>query len=406
MAVECRGTSRQANINASHHKFGGAHSRDFSLSRSALLFWGLVIIATPFYVFSSGLPQPADLMLALLIGASLALWGWGLHPQIMPAVSWGIAFFLLTVIVNLAFGVVRQNLSYLSAVLFMLFNATTFVFAIAMYYSEPARFTAATGNAAAMSLVLQSVLSFALGGVSHGRAHLFFNNPNQLGYFALTTATLLVICSHRAKLIRGALPVGLISGLYLAALSLSKAALLGYALLSLIEWLHLPARMRWRLAFAAGAVVIGVVLSGVVDRWLILSNVSARLQSVGSSSDDNLAARGYGRIVSYPQYLAFGSGEGEPSRWVLGQAKELHSSWGTILFAYGFLGLSLFVGFLVSTAQTAGLRRFAYLTPLFFYGLTHQGLREPLFWVTIAMILVSPQSMRFDGGRNQATASV
>jgi hypothetical protein len=364
-----------------------------AFSQIALILWGLVLLLTPFYVFPSGSPQPADFVLAVLIGGSLLLWGWQSYPNIIAATTWALSFFLLTIVVNLTFIVVRQDLTYLPAVLFMAFNAMTFVFALGVYAAQPLTFTKVTGNCVAGSLLLQAFLSLALGGVSRGRAHLFFNNPNQLGYFALTMATLLLVCGRRVKLLRGSLSAGLGCGLYLAALSLSKAALLGYALLGMIEWLRLTNRAKTRWAIAVTCVATAIALSGVMDRWLILSNVSARLQSVGVSSDDNLAARGYGRIVNFPQYLAFGSGEGEPSRWVLGQAKELHSSWGTILFAYGLLGLSLFLGFLASTAQTVGFRKFVYLIPLFFYGLTHQGLREPLFWVTLAMVLLGAQTV-------------
>jgi hypothetical protein len=368
------------------------------MNRFALAIWGVVVVVTPFYLFPSGMPQPADVILAGLIVGSLLVWGWKTYPRALPATSWGMAFFLVTIIVNLAFGVLRQNTSFLLPVLFMAFNATTFLFALGMGYSEPKRFIEVTGNASAASLCLQVVVSLILGGVSHGRAHLFFNNPNQLGYFALTTATLLVVCSTRVRLLRGALPVGLLAGLYLAALSLSKAALIGYALLLVLVSFRLQKRTQTRVYLAVGLLLLVMFTSGVMDRWLILSNVSARLQSVGVSNDDNLAARGYGRITGYPQYLAFGAGEAEPSRWMLGPAKELHSSWGTILFAYGFVGLFLYVGFLVSTAQTAGLRKFAYLTPLFFYGLTHQGLREPLFWVSVAFVLlVGAESFETNG---------
>jgi hypothetical protein len=330
----------------------------------------------------------------LLIGGCLLLRGWTTYPAVTPATVWAILFFLATVAVNLSFALMREDLSYLPAVFFMVFNAATFLFTLGIYYTEPRSFTRATGNAIATSLALQAALSIILGRVSQSRAHLFFNNPNQLGYFALIGTTLLVVCARRVPLARGAKPVGMTAGLYLAALSLSKAALIGYTILALLEWSQLTRRVKARWVLAAAVAVIALTVSGAMNRWLILSNVSARLQSVGVSSDDNLTARGYGRMVNYPQYLAFGAGDGEPSRWVLGQAKELHSSWGTILFAYGVLGFTLFVGLLVATARTTESTTFLYLFPLFFYGLTHQGLREPLFWVTLAMVLLSAESIK------------
>src|SRR5207249_4352790 len=77
-------------------------------------------------------------------------------------------------------------------------------------------------------------------------------------------------------------------------------------------------------------------------------------------------------------------GEGADDRF--GQRDEMHSTVGTLLFAYGIPGLLLFGGFLSAVYQSAKWPNAKFLIPGFLYGLTHQGLRFPEFWILIAFV--------------------
>ena len=113
--------------------------------------------------------------------------------------------------------------------------------------------------------------------------------------------------------------------------------------------------------------------------------VDARDNLTRSDSSD-VSGRGYERIFDYPQYTFFGAAEGALTRFGRNQ-KSLHSTVGTIFFSYGVVGLGLFFAMLLSIFRTAGLEAAAFILPAFLFGVTHHGLRFPLAWLLIAIIL-------------------
>ena len=110
----------------------------------------------------------------------------------------------------------------------------------------------------------------------------------------------------------------------------------------------------------------------------LAGRVTERLENIGGQADDLLAGRGYDRIWRYPEHLVVGAGEG--AAWRFGTSTnylELHSTFGTVLFSYGFVGFCLFMVLLWVMLRRAPLAHMLYSLPLWAYGLTHQGLRNP-----------------------------
>jgi hypothetical protein len=91
--------------------------------------------------------------------------------------------------------------------------------------------------------------------------------------------------------------------------------------------------------------------------------------------------RGYDRIVNHPEFWFFGAGEGSFQRFESVLGGEIHSSWGTIFFSYGLIGTLLFLLFFLNVFKYK--KNFFYFMPIFFYGLTHQGLRSTQFWILL-----------------------
>ena len=75
-----------------------------------------------------------------------------------------------------------------------------------------------------------------------------------------------------------------------------------------------------------------------------------RISRIGLDGDDNFNGRGYDRLVKYSQYLLFGAGEGDYSRF--GYDIEIHSTLGNILMSYGIIGLLLFVTMIILAIQS------------------------------------------------------
>jgi hypothetical protein len=339
------------------------------------------VLLKPFYFGSSGGAQIADAVLCLAVLAAL----FGAHVK-WPAPQRAVlgAALLFTgymAMVNLFwFAVLAEKLVAYSAA-FAIFNVLLYVIFAKAALMDFERAFRTLAWAVAISAYLQVLLSGAAMTTGAVRQTLFFNNPNQLGYWALLSASMFVVCLTRVRLPLYVQVSTLLCLAYLSALSLSKAAMLSLALLLGLHFLRNPKLM------IAGAIVVGAITVLMPDPEIV-DHVVNRIDDIGSQSDDNAAGRGYTRITDYPQYLLFGAGEGGFSRFV-GVTFELHSTFGTILFSYGVIGCLFFLLFMNKLLRCSGWHQFMYILPSFLYGITHQGLRFSFLWLLLAVIAAS-----------------
>ena len=173
-------------------------------------------------------------------------------------------------------------------------------------------------------------------------------------------------------------------GLYLAALSLSKAALVSFAFLLIWHIIKKPLKLIIVASLLAGFIVFGGELE-------IVQNVENRIANIGQQSDDSAESRGYGRIFAHPEYLIFGAGERGLDRFP-GEDHELHSTLATIVFSYGAIGSTIFLLMIFQIWTISGMRTIIYLGPPFLYGLTHQGFRFSLLWILFAVLAAAPKA--------------
>jgi hypothetical protein len=209
-----------------------------------------------------------------------------------------------------------------------------------------------------------------------------FNNPNQLGYYALLSASLLLLLQRRRYVTTLEVAIGGVAASYLALISASKAALGGIGLLVIAG---VFVRLRTMIVVAIAFTLVLVVanpMQAAIDRTI------TRFETDSSASFAE--ERGYDRILKYPEYWVVGSGEGAYKRFendtALGD-HEIHSSIGTLFFSYGIVGTLLFAAFLWTVIRRTGLRTWLLIIPSLAYGMTHQGLRFTLFWVLLAIVV-------------------
>lgn len=346
----------------------------------------MFLVISPFYVWKSGRPQPADGVLAialvyLLIGHRPAL-----PAGLRKAVIGVFLFAIYAATVNLIWGAllldsVVQKVGALGFASFYFFNAAVFAACVLLYIRHRAAFFAVTAWGTIGALGVQLVLLMIRGGSGLFREKLFFNNPNQLGYYALLSAGIVAFCYRPARVPLLVAAAALAVTTLFAASSLSKAALVGTGVTACVAALRKPA-----LLFAT----ILIILVGMAarDPSELINRVTIRMQDIGTQGDDTLEGRGYTRIASHPQYLVLGAGEVGLGRFG-GYGGEMHSSWGTVLFCYGAVGAGLLVAFFWAALRHLRLMDLLYPVPIFWYGVTHQGLRFRLFWVFIALLCVA-----------------
>lgn len=356
------------------------------LADPRLLLWSLVILLLPFYVFDSGLPQPADLLGLLLLFMLLRRWNGRLRPSLAQPLKSLIVFMLYVIAVNVAWSFIELRFSldtkegFLIAPTFYIFNGFTFLAFLLMFQRYGELMLWLTARLVLISLVVQVVVAFIVPRVV-GRSIVMFNNPNQLGYYALLSAGIVMLAQRRLRLSTIQVTIGLAASSYLALLSASKAALASIAGLGTVLLIS-----KFRTIVLMSLVFVVLIFtdnpfSNAIDR------AQARIEN--DKSLQFVDERGYDRILNYPEYCVLGAGEGGYTRFretsLIG-SHELHSSMGTLFFCYGIAGTILFGIFLWRTTSGSGLRAWIIVGGGFAYGMTHQGLRFRLLWVLLGMV--------------------
>jgi hypothetical protein len=352
-----------------------------------LMLWSLVVVLMPFYVFDSGLPQPADLLGLLLLFILIRRWNGKLRPSLARPLKSLIVFMLYVIGVNIAWSFLLLTFTldakegFLVAPSFYIFNGLTFLAFLLMFQRYGELLLWLTARLVLISLLLQVALAFVVPRVV-GRSIVMFNNPNQLGYYALLSASIVLLGQRRLRLSTIQIVVGLAASSYLALLSASKAALASIAGLGT---LLLVSKLR---TIVLMSLVFVILL--FTDNPFSKAMERAQMRIENDKSMQFVDERGYDRILTHPEYCVLGAGEGAYNRFretsMIG-SHELHSSMGTLFFCYGILGTILFCIFLWRTTSGSGLRAWIIVAGVFAYGMTHQGLRFRLVWVLLGMVV-------------------
>lgn len=213
-----------------------------------------------------------------------------------------------------------------------------------------------------------------------------FNNPNQLGYFALCVTSLAAVLYLRG-LFSGLSCVGIWgAAAFLVVLSASRAAVLGVLPALLIGVSALgkkrvtPLTLVICLLFAAGVGYLYV--AGQFEHL----DVVRRMQT-NYGRYNNLSSRGWDVMPdTAPQFL-FGRGLlGEE----LDSEIEVHVTFWSFMVDYGIFAFLLFMavwlGWIRRVYQEFGLLGLAVIAaPATLYGLSHNGSRFTIVWVLIGL---------------------
>lgn len=351
-----------------------------------LWLWAIYLIVQPFYVFPKGMPQPSDVLALLIFGVCFVRDGIGVPARVRA--SRALIAFVAWVFLVSAYWIVAvagsgdgasDDIRVWRFPLFHFFNLIFFVGLIALFRRYGTRAFSWTFWGTQASLGLQVAAAFWTSLNVQQRATLYFENPNQLGYYALLAATLLVLCGKRCNAPSVAVVAGLLAAAFLNSLALSKAA--GLGVLMLIGFLVVR---RPLVVVAMGIVLFAALQLGLLDG--LAARIEWRFAGLGSDVDDSFDARGYDRLLLFPRYLVFGAGEGATSRFGLNMSGELHSIVGTLVFSYGIIGFWLFARFTIYALRMVPGLDLLTLVPIAMYGLTHQGLRFRPFWVVLSVV--------------------
>lgn len=376
---------------------GMLHETARLLGDPRLGVWALFVFLLPFYVFSSGLPQPGDMLVIPLALLALRAWDGRLDRSARRPLSTLIAFTVWVIVVDWAWALIEGNFGLFGPDTFLLFpiyyvyNTLVFLIVCVLYRRYGQAFLWLTLNAVFATVLVQAAASLLLHREHAFRGAGFFNNPNQLGFFALVCASILALGKRGLGFGSIKTAIGLTTCSYLALVSASRAAVIGTGILFALTVIANPRRI----------VVVGLVVAGLAALGGPLSNALDETQQRFTANRypqfSFLEERGYDRIFANKQYWLLGAGEGGTGRFVdttLIGATEIHSSLGTIFFCYGVVGIGLFLAFLLRIVERASLRSMVMLIPALSYTVAHQGLRSTSVWILFGVFVCIKHSQR------------
>ncbi|MEZ4365358.1 MAG: hypothetical protein R2939_03600 [Kofleriaceae bacterium] len=356
----------------------------------AMLAWITYLLLVPLYVFKSGLPQPGDLFIMIMVPAVLWRWNGRLPRAAREALQPLLWFTGWVFVVNYSWAMILGKFglfgpdTFVLYPLYYLYNALVFLAALVLFRRHGEAFLRVTlyvTYGIVGALVLSSFVTRGDG----LRGSLFFNNPNQLGYYALLSACIIELLHRRLKQRRLTSGLALCACGYLSLISASRAAAIGISLLLIFMIFSNPRTLVVASIAAIALLAGGGPISNAIDAS------QQRVLAAQQNPVGFLEERGYDRLLAHKEYLLLGAGEGGFSRFNESSRvknMEIHSSAGTVLFSYGVVGAILFLAFLGRVVWGAAARDALVLLPALIYTVAHQGLRFTMLWVLLAVFLM------------------
>ena len=357
----------------------------------------LALVCLPLYLFPSGGLQLTHLFLLLSFLALILRKNFYLRINILQELVLVLGLYAL--VVELVYILNGAPFKSVMSALHILFS---FVFLTAF------SFLADKKNGAFLMKYALFVSAFiALGGVialgfsvsvDNGSARSVgtFNNPNQLGYYALCFGCIVWLLRETHNLTLIAYLVGMLLALFLSAVSLSKAS--SVSLLMVFALSFFKSRPLFVVPFCMAVLGIAIVFAPL---WLdVLEDLSIfhRLSSIGSGNDDSAEARGYHILLDRNwNQLLFGSGLAGVKAYV---GHEVHSTIASFYANYGLIGGALFSAILVVWMNRI-FKSFGFVGLLIIcgapmaYGLTHNGSRFTIFWLLVALSFAVASQTKF-----------
>lgn len=366
----------------------------------------LALATKPFYLGQSGTLQLSDFLYVALFGLC-SLDGVYSFPSNKEK-KWTILFALIIFyqfFINLLWYTITSNIGqsderFLKFNLYYIFNfivcLTIFqLFRIIGYKRLLKLYLIGTSLSVAVCYI-----GIILNYQGNGREKGFFNNPNQLGYFALIIMTIFVVyCKNIKKTYRF---VSIFLCLILNIISLSKASIIGAAVLLIVYVIisndERGTKSSITIIFMIALVTIGIYLVLYSDNELFtnvyhIRAMRRRLFMMQSENDSNLGTgRGYDRLKEIGLLILTGVGEGAFTRFKAASGKELHSMYASTIVSYGLIGFAGYVSLFKSALFSNNKRIFSILafSGVLLYCITHNGVRNTLLWSLIAMMLLRP----------------
>ncbi len=351
--------------------------------------WVLYLIIFPFQLFPPGSPQIADsLMLIGIFSFFFKKWTINNYIKILSY------FVFYTILIGIFYSLINYDIEFLKTPLNYLYCLASLIFVSQI--ANHSKFIPSTILAIFISLVIQLYVFTVIGlDETQFRFILYFNNPNQLGLWALTQLVFIsfLLQKHSKSVITlFLLSASFILCIFYISISISQAAIISAGLIIIFLFVSY-ARFKGLYIFLPIVLLFFILYNNEIknSEFKFLINIENRINNeVNEDDGDNgLEGRNYTRLWQYPEYLFWGSGEGNSDRFGK-EGMEIHSTYANVLFSYGIFGFFLFVLPIINFIKKKSFFLSIILGAYLVFTLVHNTIRWPLFWIVPYLMYFIP----------------
>jgi hypothetical protein len=358
-------------------------------SNFLLFLWLVYLLLFPFQFLPPGNIQIADL--SIIIGLLIILSNYWVIDNYIKNLSY---FVIYSFIISIYYLVIYGDIEFLKQPLNYTYCLFSLVFISQVYKNS--KFISTTFFGLFFSLIIQLFVFKKLGlNQEQYRVTLFFNNPNQLGLWALSILiflSLLILTKKNLIKNKSLLLISIILCYFFILLSISQAAIISSGIIFVILFSFFF-RSKWIYVTFGLTIIIFIIIANKnkFDNLLFLNNVQSRIETEidGDDGDNDLDGRNYTRLLKHPQYLIFGSGEGKVDRFG-DNGLEIHSTFANIIFSYGIVGMIIFIIPILNFFKRKSLILSLLLCSYYFFTLVHNTIRWPFFWIIPYLLYLIP----------------
>lgn len=384
-------------MNPLTQKIKQSESNKYSLIDNLIFFLlSSYFITIPFYLWNSGLPQISDLFMVLLLIIYLFKTKGNIKytDKAKSFLLVGLLFVFYTTFINVLWIFLMEDISsFIINPFFYVYNYLIVVLITSLYTVYKKRILQLIYKSVTVSVLLQTIILFVNGGYTGGRMMGSFNNPNQLGYFALLTTAILIVLNNKMEIKPIWFIIIYFSNALLILASLSSTTIISYLILTLFFTLSKMKNKKLKRKFLLSlAIIVFVILivnnaTDFFDNSLMIEGLQTRIRTMESKTSGIVTQRGYNRLIEFPKYWIFGAGEGAYLER-FGSALEFHSLLGNIQVSYGIIGTILFLRLLFIAVQKNKFENWYVVLSILIYGITHNGIRNSVLWILLNLILL------------------
>lgn len=371
----------------------------------------IYFLLKPYYIFDSGKLQISDAFLVFSFLMMLFKNKLKFSKKKKKNVFLFFCFWWYVVALNLYYFSETLDSSFGKSILFYTFNLMGVVLFTKVFRKR--KFLRLLKSIIFFNLSLQLIiLFFSLNKLSY-RYQGTFNDPNQFGFYVFISIIYFYIIENLLTGENRNYSVCVISFvliLFSASIGMSFGLLMFYIILFLGSF-KFSRKIVLNMALVAivGSAFFYFNKELVISKYEFLGQrIEIKAKKIDVKKKGNVfEMRGLDKIYKNPQYLLFGSGEGEMSRLNSFHFLEVHSTFLGIFLYYGLVGLFFLTWWLYRNIYPRkDTKLFLLLVPLFIESFTLAHQRQVLFWGAFILSGYSKEYKRLRRKVNERRISV